>query len=168
MAPGRAPSGGSICTGASHGPVCLPVALSFHLDAQFLKRALSSLCRLWALAVSSCCSHWPFSWQRQPVAVLYPVMTGCSCLETEKILLLLLFFTLSQNMRLEFSFAREVLASCVHVVGTWARSRYLGPELSAPLSVRRAYELACFRGPTENQSFGHRHVRSVGRHRRLS
>lgn len=39
MAPGRAPSGGSICTGASHGPVCLPVALSFHLDAQFLKHA---------------------------------------------------------------------------------------------------------------------------------
>lgn len=42
------------------------------------------------------------------------------------------FFTLSQNMKLEFSDAREVLAPCVHVVGTWALNFF------APLSVSRA------------------------------
>lgn len=41
-------------------------------------------------------------------------------------------------MRLEFSFAREVLAPCVHVVGTWAPSFPLpslsGEHMSLPAS----------------------------------
>ena len=64
----------SICSGASHGPTCLPAAPSPHLDAQVSKHASEQPVPVPAPAPYSCCSHWPFSWQRQPVAVLRPVL----------------------------------------------------------------------------------------------